>query len=243
MTALFVSDLHLDSGQQHHLRALDKLLDGAVRSSSDIYILGDLVEVWVGDDDDDEFADELRSLLRRHGSRTSMSLMHGNRDFLFGAQFVSDIGATLLEDPSVIELGGQRVLLAHGDAYCTSDIPYQQLRRHFRSDEFQEQFLAQDLEARREFARSMREQSRRSNANKPDQITDVVEDEVRSSLKEFNCTTMIHGHTHRPGIHHLGGNFTRIVLGSWERCGWYCRYDTELELVCFGVGSNGQEAS
>lgn len=235
MTSYFLSDLHLDDVHSSRLRAMDELLTEASRQEADIYILGDLVEVWVGDDDDCQFAQQLRDTLRRHGERTSLFLMHGNRDFLFGRKFADDVQATLLEDPSIIQLNGQPVLLSHGDMFCTSDTAYQQMRQLFRSSDFQSHFLSQDIEARRDFARTLREQSKKSNANKPAQITDVVEDSVRDALNLHDCSTAIHGHTHRPGHHDLGNGLTRYVLGSWERCGWYARFQSELALECFAI--------
>lgn len=235
MTLLFVSDIHLDLEHEARFRALDRVLSSALREEAEIYILGDLVEVWVGDDDDSKFADLLRNMLKKYGERTALYLMHGNRDFLIGSKFASDVNAELLDDPTVIELGGQQLLLSHGDSYCTSDTAYQQMRQLFRSIEFQDNFLSQDLETRREFAQNVREQSQKSNANKPDQITDVVEDEVRKALKHHNCCTVIHGHTHRPGLHDLGDGLSRYVLGSWERCGWRGWLRDEFILECFSI--------
>ena len=235
MTSYFLSDLHLDIDQPNCLRALDRTLEAACREDADIYILGDLVEVWVGDDDDCEFADLLRNTLRKYGERTSMFLMHGNRDFLFGPKFASDVQATLLDDPTTISLGNQNVLLSHGDAFCTSDTAYQQMRKLFRSTEFQTNFLSQDLHSRRDFAQTMREQSKKSNANKAEHITDVTEEAVCSALEAHECEIVIHGHTHRPGHHVLKDGRSRYVLGSWERCGWYARFQSELTLECFAI--------
>lgn len=235
MTSYFLSDLHLDVGHSSRLQAMNDILECASQQKADIYILGDLVEVWVGDDDDSMFADQLRETLRTHGERTNLFLMHGNRDFLLGSKFADDVSATLLEDPTVIRLAGYDTLLSHGDMFCTSDTAYQQMRQLFRSSEFQEHFLSQDLESRREFARALREQSKKSNANKPEQITDVVEDSVRDVLNSHNCHTVIHGHTHRPGHHDIGNGLTRYVLGSWERCGWFGRFQSSLTLECFAI--------
>lgn len=235
MTALFVSDIHLDLNQKSRLLALDRTLNSAIQEEAEIYILGDLVEVWVGDDDDSEFADLVRETLLKYGERTPMFLMHGNRDFLFGERFASDVNAELLDDPYVVELNGQRLLLSHGDAFCTSDTAYQEMRTLFRSDEFQNSFLSQDLTARRQFAQNVRAQSQESNANKPEQITDVVEDAVCETLKQYDCRTVIHGHTHRPGLHDLGEGRSRFVLGSWERCGWCGWFRDQFTLQCFSI--------
>ena len=235
MTSLFVSDIHLDSNHGSRLEALDRTLNSALQEEAEIYILGDLVEVWVGDDDDSEFADLLRATLLKYGERTRLLLMHGNRDFLFGERFASDINAELLDDPSIVELNGQRFLLSHGDAFCTSDIAYQRMRTLFRSKDFQDNFLSQNLAARREFAQSVRAQSQESNANKPEQITDVVEHAVCKTLKQYDCPTVIHGHTHRPGLHDLGEGLSRYVLGSWERCGWRGWFRDSFTLECFAI--------
>ncbi len=235
MTSLFISDTHLDFTHESRLRALDRVLNGALQENADIYVLGDLVEVWVGDDDDSQFADLIRHTLLKYGERTPLYLMHGNRDFLFGEKFASDVNAKLLEDPTIVELNGQQFLLSHGDAFCTSDTAYQQMRQMFRSKEFQDNFLAQDLVSRRQFAQSVRKQSQESNANKPDQITDVVEDAVRDALRQYGCATVIHGHTHRPGLHDLGQGLSRYVLGSWERCGWCGWFRDEFALQCFEI--------
>ena len=235
MSALFVSDIHLDAEQTSQFNALDRVLEEASQYGTDIYILGDLVEVWVGDDDDSEFAVKLCQMLRRHGERTSLCFMHGNRDFLLGNKFADRTNGRILEDPTLIDLGGNPVLLSHGDAFCTSDTQYQMLRNHFRSENFKGGFLAQNIEDRRAFAQEMRNQSRKANANKAENITDVVDESVLATLKENNCKTVIHGHTHRPGVHDLGGGSSRWVMGDWERCAWIVKFQDELELSCVAI--------
>ena len=214
---------------------MDRLLDRASSVGEPIYILGDLVEVWVGDDDDSEFAEKLRSVLARHGELCDLHLMHGNRDFLFGSRFAEEVNATLLSDPAIVDIGGQRTLLSHGDAYCTSDIEYQQMRTLFRSQAWQDNMLAESLEARREFARNLRAQSTAANATKADHITDVEDEEICKALREHQCQTMIHGHTHRPGFHDLGRDLARYVLGSWERCAWIATACDSIALECIPV--------
>ena len=202
---------------------------------SETYILGDLVETWIGDDDDCTFADQLRGILREHAEQVPLFLMHGNRDFLIGEKFAQDVCATILEDPTIIEIQGERVLLSHGDAYCTSDEAYQEIRTRFRSIEWQQNFLAKSLAERRQLAASMRMQSKQAVAEKSDYITDVVEDAIIQALQSYDCEIMIHGHTHRPGQHRMGNGYTRFVLGDWGRCGWQILATPQIQLECFPV--------
>lgn len=235
MNRFFIADLHLDSTAPQKLSALRTVLDDAVRQDCEIYILGDLVETWIGDDEDCEFADELREILRTPSRRVPLYLMHGNRDFLFGQKFASDVAATILDDPTVIEIEGERVLLSHGDIYCTSDHAYQEIRTKFRSSEWQQSFLSKSLAERRQLAISMREQSKEAVAGKSDYITDVVEEDIVESLKAYDCRTMIHGHTHRPGQHRMADGYTRFVLGDWGRCGWQIYATPSIRLECFSI--------
>ncbi len=235
MNRLFIADLHLDSSTPEKLFALRRVLTDAVHQECSIYILGDLVETWIGDDDDSEFADQLRIVLRTHAVHVPMFLMHGNRDFLIGERFASDVDATILDDPTVIEIQHERVLLSHGDMFCTSDHAYQDIRRKFRSARWQQDFLAKSLSERRQLATKMRMQSKEAVAEKSDYITDVAEDAIVAALQSFDCRTMIHGHTHRPGQHRMARGFTRFVLGDWGRCGWRIYSLPQIQLECFPV--------
>ena len=154
MSALFISDLHIDETRPAVLAGLRRLVDAEAPSVDAIYILGDLVEVWVGDDDDGPVAESIREALATAAQRCEVYVMHGNRDFLIGAAFALDTGATLLEDPSVVEVDNDRVLLAHGDAYCTGDVDYQRLRALFRSSTWQSEVLSSTIEQRRALAAS-----------------------------------------------------------------------------------------
>ena len=162
--------------------------------------------------------------------------MHGNRDFLIGKSFETDTGARLIDDPTMVEVEGRRVLLAHGDAFCTKDEPYQQMRTLFRSADWQRDILSRSLPERIQLANEMREQSRLSNANKSQNIMDVTDEVVLSVLQEHECDVLIHGHTHRPAIHRLDQTKTRYVLGDWNRCGWLARIeDRGVSLECFPI--------
>ena len=236
MSALFVSDLHIDNHRPHVLQGLKRLVEREAPAADALYILGDLVEVWIGDDDDSETAEALREALSRAACLCRLRIMHGNRDFLFGQQFARDVGGELIEDPHIADMDGQRVLLTHGDALCTEDTAYQLARRLFRSEAWQRDLLGKSLEERRELARQLRRESRRANANKPQNIMDVTPDEVAALMRRTGCATLIHGHTHRPGVSDvpLGDTVgTRYVLGDWDRCGWFIRYDKAPELACF----------
>ncbi|MCE2460452.1 MAG: UDP-2,3-diacylglucosamine diphosphatase [Pseudomonadales bacterium] len=234
MSTLFISDLHIDETRPAVLAGLQRLVETEASTVDALFILGDLVEVWVGDDDDGPVAASLRETLTAASRRCALYVMHGNRDFLIGPTFASDTGATLLDDPSVVEIDNDRVLLAHGDAYCTRDAEYQRIRALFRSTTWQTGVLASSLEERRALAASLRAKSIAANENKAANIMDVTPSSIQSALDDADVSLMIHGHTHRPGIHDLGGDRRRIVLGDWDRCGWKLRLDQgDAELTCF----------
>lgn len=234
MSALFVSDLHIDATRPAVLAGLQRLVDREASTVDAFYILGDLVEVWVGDDDDGPVATSIRAALTAASRRCAVYVMHGNRDFLIGARFARHTGATLIDDPSVVEVDGDRVLLAHGDAYCTGDVEYQRLRTLVRSSAWQTEVLSSTIEQRRALAASLRARSIAANENKAANIMDVTPGSVRRAVADAGVSLMVHGHTHRPGIHDLGGGRRRIVLGDWGRCGWQLRLDRgDAALTCF----------
>lgn len=234
MTALFISDLHIDEARPAVLAGLRRLVDTEAPSVDALYVLGDLAEVWVGDDDDGPVATSIRDALTVASQRCAVHVMHGNRDFLIGTQLAEQTGATLIDDPSVVEVDNQRVLLAHGDAYCTRDVEYQRLRALFRSTTWQNEVLSSTLEERRALAASLRAKSIAANENKAANIMDVTPSSVRQAMDDAAVSLMVHGHTHRPGIHDLGDGRRRIVLGDWDRCGWKLRLDRgDANLSCF----------
>lgn len=238
MTALFLSDLHIDETVPHVRAGLERVLTEAAGVAQDIYILGDLVEVWVGDDDDAITAQRLRSALKAASEHSRVHVMHGNRDFLLGQRFAEETAVTLLADPTCVEIGARRVLLAHGDAYCTGDVEYQAMRRMFRSPDWQRSVLARSLSERRQLAQGLRAQSVAAGANKAEGIMDVTAEAVAEAMAEHNADLLVHGHTHRPAIHQLGDGKRRIVLGDWDRCGWtlYLGEDpSDDRLLCFAL--------
>ena len=217
--SLLISDLHLTPGRPDLTRALGHFLTEN-RDCDALYILGDLFEAWIGDDDDAPLAAQVRELLA-HFSATgpALYLMQGNRDFLLGEGFCASAGGQLLPDPSVVDLQGQRVLLMHGDSLCTADADYQAFRRTARDPAWQAQVLGQSLEERRQLAGQLRGMSQEANSNKAEDIMDVTPDEVDRALRAHGVDCLIHGHTHRPARHdHAQGQ--RWVLGDWDEKGW-----------------------
>jgi UDP-2,3-diacylglucosamine hydrolase len=216
---LFLSDLHLEAPDTPTFRTFADLLARESSQVEAIHLLGDITEVWVGDDDDGPLATELKAVLEAAAGRCRVTIMHGNRDFLMGPTLAGEIGVELIDDPHLEEDG---TLLSHGDGFCIDDEAYQQVRAMFRSAAWQQDVLGQPLEARRELARSLRAQSQQTNANKAENIMDVATREVDRIAVELGAQRMIHGHTHRPGRHrHDWGE--RYVLGAWERCAWIAR--------------------
>ena len=232
MSALFISDLHLENPHSSRFQTFHNLIIDSARKKQAVYILGDLTEVWVGDDDDSDLSDHLRRVLRECASSTNVYLFHGNRDFLYGSKFELDTGVEILNDPTVIELDEFRVLLTHGDTYCTDDVAYQNMRSMLRSPEAIDHLNRQSLEERRTLASTLRAQSKAANALKPSNIMDVNSEALNADASKHRCDIMIHGHTHRPGIHEETWG-TRFVLGQWNNCGWFLHYkDAGFNLQC-----------
>lgn len=224
MPTYFISDLHLDESRPDVTRALFRCLDQWAGQCDALYILGDFFEVWIGDDDDAPLNLEIISKLKAFSaSGSSLYIMHGNRDFLIGQSFCNVTGATLLNDPTAIDLYGEKVLLMHGDSLCTHDKEYMAFRQQARSREWQEQLLSQTVTNRRALAQQLREQSQSMNALKAEDIMDVTPEEVINVMEQYDVQRMIHGHTHRPARHLLTANqqhAERIVLGDWCQQGW-----------------------
>ncbi len=229
MTTLFISDLHLDEARPDIGDQLLALLEGEARNADALYILGDLFESWVGDDDPNEHYASIKIALRALvDSGVPVYFMHGNRDFMIGKDFVRETGVTLLPDPSRLELHGTSVLLSHGDAMCTDDVEYQQVRTMTRNPEWQAMMLTKPLEERLAFAAQARERSQARYASLNEKITDVNQLEVAKSVNEHGVDVLLHGHTHRPAVHDidLGDRVAqRIVLGDWYEQGSILRWD------------------
>ncbi|GAB3271862.1 UDP-2,3-diacylglucosamine diphosphatase [Parahaliea aestuarii] len=211
----FISDLHLDPARPAVTRAFGDFLQ-AHRDADALYILGDFFEAWIGDDDDAPLGQEVAALLADYSAAgPDLYLMQGNRDFLLGEDFARRAGATLIPDPTTIDLYGRPVLLMHGDSLCTGDPEYQQFRALARSPEWQADILARPLAERRALAAQLRNMSSEANSNKAEDIMDVTPEEVDKALTAQGVDCLIHGHTHRPARHrHTAGE--RWVLGDWH---------------------------
>lgn len=234
MKRLFVSDLHLSDAEAPAFQSFARLIADAAARMDEIYLLGDVCEVWVGDDDDGPLARALVGALAAASEHAQVFVMAGNRDFLFGPRFAREAGVTLIDDPWLLD---GHVLLAHGDAFCTDDVAYQQVRQVMRSPEWRQDVLGRSLDERRALAEGMRAESRAANANKAENIMDVSSDAVAADMREQRADVLIHGHTHRPGIH-VERWGRRYVLGAWERCGWRIEETAgRFSLICFPLTS------
>ncbi len=230
MSTLFISDLHLCAGRPRGKFDFFRFLEREARSARALYILGDLFEYWVGDDDlGDPFnAAVVAALARLVGAGVPAFLMHGNRDFVTGETFARASGVTLLPDPSVIQLDGQTVLLMHGDTLCTLDLEYQAFRRESRSREWVERLLRQPLTERKTAVEALRRRSEQEKRGKPAEIMDVAPAEVEAVLRRYGYPRLIHGHTHRPArhVHTIDGHVCeRWVLADWYEGGSYLACD------------------
>ncbi|MDO9521573.1 MAG: UDP-2,3-diacylglucosamine diphosphatase [Pseudohongiella sp.] len=233
---LFISDLHIESANGIILKSLLQLLEQQAIGADAIYIMGDLFEAWVGDDDINEAGDKVAGALyalSQNGTR--VFLMHGNRDFLLGPDFASRCGGQLLPEPVVIDCYGQKVVLLHGDSLCTRDTAYISYRNQVRDPAWQQVFLARPLLERHMVAQQIRQQSKDANSHKASDIMDVTHQEVLDLIEKLQVNLMIHGHTHRPGIHTIrlhepiNGKHeaVRIVLGSWDQKAWVLEFTPE----------------
>jgi UDP-2,3-diacylglucosamine hydrolase len=229
MTRLFVSDVHLGADSAPAIEQFLGFLSTHAARAEALYILGDLFESWVGDDDRSEAALRVCAALKAlTAGGVPCFALHGNRDFLLGSGFCERTGCRLLTDPVVAELDGERVLVTHGDALCTDDHAYQELRSIVRQPYWQRRFLALPLAHREALADEVRAGSRRHIARTVPTIMDVNEQAVARAFRAAAVRRMIHGHTHRPGVHDLtvdGTSAQRIVLGAWYEQGSYLSYE------------------
>jgi UDP-2,3-diacylglucosamine hydrolase len=222
--AYLISDLHLEQDRPSMTAIFKRFLQGPAQAVPALFLLGDIFEAWVGDDDDSPFvasiADALRTL---HGQGVQVYFMHGNRDFLLGPAYAQRAGMTLLPDPTTLELGGVRTVLAHGDAQCTDEVAYQQFRQQARSESWQRHVLSMPLDDRRTLARQLRQQNMDGQQVRADAgmgYADVAPSAVCELVIEHGADRLIHGHTHRPADHWMdlpdGKKAQRIVLSDWH---------------------------
>jgi len=232
---LFISDLHLCQEQSKTVDVFLNFLKNQARSADALYILGDFFEVWIGDDDLNEFNVKIIEALQKY---TALGIptyfMHGNRDFLIGKRFAKLTGIQLLKEPNVIQLYDTNILLLHGDSLCTRDIKHQKARKIMHNRFYQKIALALPLTVRKYLAKRFRNQSQNNKRNLSANIMDVTPEEVLRVMQESNVKTLIHGHTHRPAIHEITINQERgkrIVLGAWHHEGSYLRVDKNGESI------------
>lgn len=224
MSTLFIADLHLDESRPQITSLFEHYLASEeVRHADALYILGDLVEAWIGDDDDAELPQRIARATRAvRDAGIPVYFMPGNRDFLLGETFADRAGLTLLEDGVVHDLYDFPTLLMHGDLLCTDDVAYQAVRRNVRTAEWKAHVLAMPLEARRAFAAQARQDSRAHTSTTHETIMDVNTEAVAQAMRDAGVQHLVHGHTHRPAIHHFdldGHTAERAVLGDWYEQG------------------------
>ena len=232
MTTLFIADLHLCPERPKVNQAFFHFLQTRAAEADALYILGDLFEAWIGDDDPAPLSQQvIRALRALTDSGTELFFLHGNRDFMVGKRFARETGATLLNDHALVVIGDEQALVLHGDTLCTDDIAYQKFRRRIRNPLVLRILRHLPLKTRQNIGIKGREKSMATNSNKSASIMDVTPATVTAMMKKYKVTTMIHGHTHRPFCHELvlddGSPARRFVLGDWGSKGW-------------GLSSNGQ---
>lgn len=214
---LFISDCHLDAARPEITRAITEFLQQRATTARYLYILGDLFEVWLGDDDPAPEHSSVIEELRQLASEVEVFFIAGNRDFLLGQAFAQTVNLTLLNEPHILQLGNHRVVLIHGDTLCTDDQDYQQFRSMVRSTKWQSDFLAKSLEERQRIAAQLRADSADAMTQKSFEIMDVNPQAVQDCFKANRASIIIHGHTHRPAVHQYNSDLSRIVLGDWGR--------------------------
>lgn len=241
MITAFISDLHLDPQKPHLKRLFDWFLTHYQAQIERLYILGDLFEVWVGDDNHSSFNTEIIRALKHFTSlNKKLYFLPGNRDFLIGRRFCKETGCILLKEPALIDLYGERVLLTHGDRQCMDDTEHQAFRRHTDKWWVRYLFLRKPLQKRIEFAKMARQKSQQHILVSPDYLMDVNTEAWHQLMKHQCASTLIHGHTHRPSIEYFNLHdkpACRIVLGDWDQQGnaLFCTPSGEKRLIWFNA--------
>jgi len=213
---LFISDCHLDRSRPDISENLAEFLLKRASTARFLYILGDLFEVWLGDDDPATDLGFIIASLKKLSMNTSIFFLAGNRDFLVGDRIAKQAGFEILNEPVNLSLGNQRVILLHGDILCSDDHDYQAFRLQVRSPDWQSKFLKKPLEERLQIAAGLRADSKTAMYDKSPEIMDVNRETVDSYFQQHGAEIIIHGHTHRPGVHRYTESTTRYVLGDWN---------------------------
>ena len=221
MKPRFVSDIHLSEKRPDLTNAFKVFLNESKEACTHLFILGDLFEIWIGDDDDNSFHKDIKTTLSEFAiDGPEVFFMHGNRDFLIGKTFANEVGISIISDPYTLDINGLKTILSHGDFLCTGDSEYIEFRNNVRSEEWQKDFLAKSIDERNEIANLLRSESKNATSEKSLEITDANLETVNNFIQENNPDIFIHGHTHRPKIHQHNST-KRVVLGDWDKCGWY----------------------
>ena len=236
MKARFISDIHLSEDNPHLTNAFKLFLNESKKTCTHLFILGDLFEIWIGDDDDNLFIQDIKkALIDFTSDGPETFFMHGNRDFLVGETFARETGITILPDPFTLEINNQKVILSHGDFLCTDDKDYIDFRNQVRDKDWQNNFLKKTINERKQIAATLRADSKEATSKKSNEITDVNNQSVEDFINEHQPDLFIHGHTHRPNIHDVGSS-KRIVLGDWGEYGWLLTIDgQEFNLEKFSI--------
>ncbi len=212
---LIIGDLHLSPNRPDITQAFSRFLNTEIDGADALYIVGDLFEAWIGDDDLSDFSTAIAAMLKRASERVPIFFCHGNRDFLLGPRFAQRCGMTLLPEPEVLELYGKTTLILHGDSLCTEDREYQKFRRLRNRPWFRVLVLSLPLSLRRGLARRARARSKMETQMKDASIMDVSPKAVDTLMEKYGACRLIHGHTHRPAIHDLPQCRQRLVVGDW----------------------------
>lgn len=230
MSTLFVSDLHLEADRPDIGKQFLHFLQTDAQEADDLYILGDLFEAWVGDDDPNTHYFAIKRALRKLvDGGIPVYFMHGNRDFMIGKEFANETGVKILDDPYKVTMYGQQALLSHGDILCTDDVQYQRVRKMVRDPDWQANMRVKPLKERLRIAKEARRQSLEQTINMSLEIMDVNQEAVVQMIQKYKVDVLLHGHTHRPAIHDVQVGHRkakRIVLGDWYTQGSVVRWDS-----------------
>ena len=232
MSSCFISDLHLDDAREDIKKTFFKFLDDEAPKFDNLYILGDLFEVWIGDDYQDTLSVEVIKRLKAFSyTGKKIYFMHGNRDFLLGYKFAESCGGEIISDPYVFKVKDKKVMLSHGDIFCIDDLDYQNFKNTVRSEKWKTNFLSKDLSERNAIAKKLREESAQKNLEKKAFLMDVNKGEVNRVAQKYDIDILIHGHVHRPKTH-IEAYGKRIVLGDWDKKYWFISLiDQEINLI------------
>lgn len=232
--AVFISDLHLHPDEKDITNRFFSFIDWVATHARTLYILGDFFHVWPGDDAMDAWSCSIAEKLAWLASQgVSIYFMHGNRDFLLGERFATKAHMTILSEPTIIELNQERILLVHGDRYCTKDRAHQWFRRITRNGFFLRIFLTIPYQMRRALVNKVRKRSSQGNQVKTEEQLDIVPECMLSHMQKLQVRTIIHGHTHRPGLttHQYHGNtYQQYILSDWDDIPTFMCYDTPHSL-------------